>query len=129
MNIYKFFLYKYFRMVDYCRERRNMNRNKIFLDKIFLILLKYWGDNKRVIDLSSPPVKPVGTRWDPLGPVLTRWDPLGHVGTRCNPFGVLCTDLPSSGVVDYTTERRKTEREKRKMFTTQREEVLCEKII
>ncbi len=76
--------------------------------------MNYCGDTKRVLDLSSPPpVKPVGTRWDPLGPVGTRWDPFG--------FLELCTEKTSG--VDYT-ERRKTEREEN---TSQREEVLCEK--
>jgi hypothetical protein len=45
--------------------------------------LKYWGDNKRVIDLSSPPPQ---TRWNPLGPVGTRSNPLGPVVTRWDPL-------------------------------------------
>ncbi len=51
--------------------------------------MKYWGDYKRVIDLSSsPPVKPVGTRWDPLGPVGTRCNPLGPVVIRLEFWSV-----------------------------------------
>ena len=78
--------------------------------------MKYWGDYKRVIDLSCarPPsnlLEPVGTRSNPL---------------CCNPLGPVVTrlEVPLVGV-DYT-ERRKTEREKRyPRPTTERREVLC----
>ena len=46
-----------------------------------------WGDNKRVIDLSSPP-SPRQTRWNPLEPVVTRSNPL-----CCNPLGPVVTRL------------------------------------
>ena len=67
--------------MDYCRERRNMNRNKIFLDKWYKD--KYCGEIINV-SLTFPPPRPS----NPLEPVGT-----GPVGTRCNPLGPVVTRL------------------------------------